>query len=73
MLEVCFVLNISAREVMRYYRGEVNMVAVTAEDGTRVRFHASNLRPYLNHAGVQGRFLLRFDPQNKLVELRRLG
>jgi len=72
MLEVRFVLNISAREVMRYYRGEVNMVAVTAEDGTTVRFHASNLRPYLNHAGVQGRFLLRFDQQNKLVELRRL-
>ena len=72
MLEVRFRLNISAREVLRYYRGEVNMVAVTAEDGTTVRFHAANLRPYLNHAGVHGRFLLRFDQENKLVELRRL-
>ena len=72
MIEVRFDLNISAREALRYYRGEVNMVAVTAEDGTRVRFHAANLRPYLSHGGVRGRFLLRFDEERKLLELRRI-
>lgn len=72
MIEVFFALNISPKEVLRYYRGEVNMVAVTAEDGTRVRFHASNLRPFLSHGGVRGRFRLRFDAENKLIELTRI-
>lgn len=73
VIEVRFFLQISARDVLRYYRGEASMVAVTAEDGTRVRFPASNLRPFLTHAGVHGRFALRFDTEHKLVELRRIG
>jgi hypothetical protein len=49
------------------------MVAVTADDGSRLRFPAASLRPFVTREGVHGRFLIRFDENLRLVELRRIG
>ncbi len=68
-----FSLRISADEYLRYYRGAVRHVVVTAEDGTRLRFPAANLRPFVTREGVRGRFVMRFDANNKLVSLNRSG
>ena len=67
-----FSLNISSDDYLRYYRGSAHSVVVTSEDGRKVRFPASNLRPFVTHEGVRGRFELLLDEESRLLELRRL-
>ncbi len=73
MRQVRFTLHISADEVLRYYRGSAAMVAVTATDGTRLRFPAGSLRRFVTREGIHGQFLIRFDENNRLVEIKRVG
>ncbi len=67
-----FSLNIHAAELLRYYRGEATQVEVRAGDGRLVRFPAINLRPFVTAEGVHGRFVLRFDAEQRFVALERL-
>jgi uncharacterized radical SAM superfamily Fe-S cluster-containing enzyme len=67
-----FSLDISSDDYIRYYRGDVQMVQVTAEDGRRIRFPASNLRPFVSRDGVQGMFEITLDEENRLLKLRKL-
>jgi len=73
MRQARFTLHIPADEVLRYYRGSASMVAVTAADGTRLRFPAACLRPFVTREGIHGRFLIRFDENNRLLGIERLG
>ncbi len=57
---------------MAYYRGQAQAVVAIAEDGRRVAFPASRLRPYLDHGGVHGHFELRFDADHRLTTIRRV-
>jgi hypothetical protein len=67
-----FSLDISSDDYLRYYRGEAQMVQVTAEDGRRIRFPASNLRPFVSREGIRGSFEVTLDQENRLLELRKL-
>jgi uncharacterized radical SAM superfamily Fe-S cluster-containing enzyme len=67
-----FSLNISSDDYLRYYRGEASMVQVTADDGRRIRFPAANLRPFVSREGVQGRFEITLDKENRLQDLKKL-
>ncbi len=71
--EIIFNLNISADEVLRYYQGAASMVSTRAVDGRTVRFPASRLRPFMTPNGVQGRFAITFDDNNKFVDMRRIA
>jgi len=73
MNEIRFRLNIPAREYEAYYTGEARNVVVTMQNGRRLQFPAANLRSFFQHDGVKGEFVLRFDENNKLVELVRLA
>lgn len=68
-----FSLAISADEILRYYQGAASTVRVVAEDGRRVDFPASRLRPFVGPEGVYGRFELEFDSANKFQALKRLS
>ena len=70
--QIRFSLDISSEDYLRYYRGSAHSVVVRAEDGRKVRFPASNLRPFVTREGVHGRFELLLDEENRLQELRRL-
>ncbi len=69
--EISFALNISAQELQRYYKGSASSVNVIADDGQRIQFPVSALRPYVLHDGVKGRFVMRVDDRNKLIEIFR--
>ncbi len=73
MHEIRFRLNLSASECLTYYQGMARDVVARALDGRTVRFPANALRPHVSHEGVNGLFALRFDENNKLVELARVG
>ncbi len=73
MQEIRFYLRLSPEAYQAYYRGAARSVTVTAEDGRLIQFPAERLRPFYSHGGVQGRFLLRIDDQNRFQELVRIG
>ena len=68
-----FRLAISADDYLAYYKGVTRDVFVRAEDGRRVKFPASALQTHITRDGIHGRFELRFDANNKLLGLQRLG
>ena len=51
-------LEISAPAMLRYYSGDASDVVAHARGGERVRFPAEILRPFVDHAGGQGRLCL---------------
>lgn len=73
MRQAHFTLHISADEILRYYRGQAGMVAAVAEDGRRLRFPAVSLRPFVTARGIHGRFVIRFDENNRLLDIRRIA
>ncbi len=68
-----FNLSISPEQYLRYYRGAVQTVVTRAEDGRTLRFPAEQLRPFVDHSGVHGRFRIEFDNNNKLINLTRVA
>lgn len=70
--EYRFRLRIGRDELLRYYGGAAAAVQALAEDGTRVRFPASILRPFITVAGIDGRFRLRVDGNGRVLGLEQL-
>jgi phosphoribosylaminoimidazole carboxylase (NCAIR synthetase) len=68
-----FRLNLPREEALRYYRGEASTVIVRAENGQTVSFPAQHLRPYIDQRGIVGQFVIRFDNNNKMQSLDRIG
>lgn len=73
MNEIRFFLEITPEKYLAYYQGRVRDVVATGVDGRTVRFPAQVLRPYLTHGGIRGEFVLRFDADNRFLEIRRVG
>lgn len=68
-----FRLDLTPEECLTYYQRAFRDVVVRAEDGRRVQFPAGALQRFITHAGIHGRFELRFDANHKLLGLWRVG
>ncbi|NVZ07900.1 DUF2835 domain-containing protein [Allochromatium humboldtianum] len=66
-----FSLNIQRTEYLRYYQGSAARVVVRAHDGRTLSIPAINLRQFVTHAGIQGRFRATIDENNRLIALER--
>ena len=66
------VLHIPAHEYQEFYSGTARHVAATASDGRTIRFPANILRPFINHDGIHGEFVIEFDDNNKFVAINRI-
>lgn len=73
MPSLSLTLNLNPETLERLYREPVQVVHAVADDGRRVQFPVSAIRPYITREGVQGRFELVFSEAYKLLELRRLS
>ncbi|RMF16087.1 MAG: DUF2835 family protein [Gammaproteobacteria bacterium] len=73
MPSLSLTLNLSPETLHRLYREPVQVVHAVADDGRRVQFPVSAIRPYITRDGVKGRFELVFSDSFRLLELRRLG
>ena len=71
--QVRFAIRISADDYLAYYKGQARQVIVNADDGRRIQFPASCLQPFVMRDGINGVFVLRFDVNNKLVGLEKIG
>ena len=64
-------LNISADEMLEYYRGTAKSVHARAANGQTVQFPASALQKFVTKEGIHGTFDLFFDDQKKFLDLKR--
>ncbi|MEO5343161.1 MAG: DUF2835 domain-containing protein [Gammaproteobacteria bacterium SHHR-1] len=67
-----FSLSISGSDFLRYYQGGAVMVSVLAEDLRRIQFPARHLRPFVSEGGIQGRFEMLLDQDNRFISMKRL-
>jgi hypothetical protein len=67
-----FSVQISQQEFLKYYQGTADYALVTSECGHRLRFPALRLRPFLSQHGINGRFALTVDKDNRFVSLQRI-
>jgi len=70
--ELQFYLNISREEALRYYQGSARAVIVTATTGQKLQFPAEHIRSFIGQNGIEGKFRIQFDNNNKLVGLTRI-
>ena len=55
------------------YTAGINVVVITADSGVRVQLPTKNLRPFVDSNGINGRFRLIIDQQNKVKSFKKIG
>ncbi len=73
MQAVVVSLNIPREEYLRVYQGAARSVLAWDSLGRKISFPVKVLQPFVSHEGVQGKFRLEFDEQNRFVAIKRLG
>lgn len=68
-----FKLNISAENYQAYYRGVSQTIVTRSEDGQKIQFPANELRKFVSHSGVCGRFEITYSRNSKLIDLRKIA
>lgn len=72
MNQYYFSLNISYQTFLAHYSGVASNVLVTTENGLRLQLSAVKFRPFLSQIGLNGRFRLTTDQNNKFIKLEML-
>lgn len=72
MQRMFFSVSISSEQYQAYYNGSAKFVRVQAEDGRSLKFPADKMQPFVLHDGINGRFEIVFDDNNKLISLKRV-
>jgi len=67
-----FVLSISPKQYLAYYRGTIKQVVVQCSTGATIQFPAGLLTQFVTEAGIHGRFRLTCDDNHKGSRLQRL-
>jgi len=71
MNSIVVTLHISPDAYLKQYQTPSVMVHTRANDGRRVQFPASILKPFLMHDGIHGRFNIHFDQNGKFKSIER--
>ena len=67
-----FRLVLTAEQVKLFYSGDKSRLQVTDSNGKTLNIPWSTLVSHVTPLGVRGDFVIRYDKQGKLRELRRL-
>ena len=67
-----FYLRLTPEQLLEYYHGQKQFVRVQTLEGFSIQFRAEHLRRWVTHVGIDGVFEIRFDDQNRFVDLRLL-
>lgn len=68
-----FNLNIRYTDCENLYLPDLSTCMMTADTGERVQLPTKNLRPFVTKTGVQGRFRLVIDANNKLKSFEKIA
>ena len=72
MQQSYFRLVLTVEQVKLFYSGDKSRVQVTDSNGKTLNIPWSTLVAHVTPLGVRGDFVIRYDKQGKLRELRRL-
>ena len=67
-----FNIALSARQTRSIYEALARFIQVESEQGLKLRLPAVNFRTYVNAEGINGRFSVDLDNDNKILALRKL-
>ena len=67
-----FSLDLPAHKIERIYQGNARYILVESDDGLTLQLPATNFREYVEADGIHGRFRVRIDDNNRIINLRRL-
>ena len=67
-----FSIDLDYDEASVFYTGAKNRVQVTANDGKKINLPWSMLQPFFTPSGVQGRFVIQYTGDGKMLKLERL-
>ena len=67
-----FHLALSARQTRSIYEGQARYILVESEHGLKLQLPAANFRVYVSADGINGRFSVEIDADNKKLALRKL-
>lgn len=68
-----FHLRLTYQECMQYYQGHYTGVQVTTVQGLSLQFPAEHIRAFVTTSGINGKFELTTDQNNKFVSLIKLA
>ena len=66
-----FSMGLPAHQLKDYYRGNVQNVVVTTDEGLRLQLPIEVFRPYVTEAGIYGFFEVYVDENHKLLRLEK--
>ena len=67
-----FDMALSARKTRAIYEGQARYILVETERGLKLQLPAANFYKYVTADGIQGRFSVKVDTDNKLIEMRKV-
>lgn len=67
-----FDMTLSAQKTRAIYEGQARHILVETEQGLKLQLPAANFYKYVTADGIQGRFSVKIDADNKLIEMRKV-
>jgi len=67
-----FSIDLEYDEARVFYTGAKNRLQVPAYDGKEINLPWPMLQPFFTPSGVQGRFVIQYTDEGKMLELKRL-
>ena len=67
-----FSMAVSADKTRSIYEGQARYILVESDNGLKLQLPAANFRGFVSDDGIQGRFCVSIDADNRILELRRL-
>ena len=68
-----FTLSLQYEFCERLYAPGINKVVITADNGKRVQLPVKNLRLHISSIGINGRFRLMIDENNKIKSFEKMS
>ena len=66
-----FTVALSAQKTRAIYAGQARFILVETDQGLKLQLPAANFREYVTADGIQGRFDVKIDANNKILALDR--
>ncbi len=67
-----FSINLSSEKTQQIYQGQARYILVYTDDGLSLQLPASNFRQYVTDRGIHGRFKIKTDDNNKIIQLKQI-
>jgi hypothetical protein len=72
MRDLEFMVELSSKKTEEIYRGQARYLLVECDNGLKLQLPAVNFRSYVTEQGINGRFRIQIDANNKIIDLTKL-